>query len=183
MLIIPGFLISLVTFPGVVVHEFAHKYVCDRYDVPVLEVCYFRLGNPAGYVLHDEPERFRASFAVSVAPFLVNTVLALASFGVVALLWGKPDGSGIFVEQLGALGYGLLWFGASVGMHAFPSTGDAKGIWNRTRREWRSAPLVLLALPFVAIIYLANLLSFFWLDAIYALGLLFVAVASVGLLH
>ncbi|WP_132057224.1 metalloprotease family protein [Halorussus amylolyticus] len=183
MLIIPGFLISLVTFPGVVVHEFAHKKVCDRYDIPVAEVCYFRVGNPAGYVLHDEPERFRASLAVSVAPFVLNTALALGLFGALALLWGKPDGSGLYVDQFGAPAYGLLWLGASVGMHAFPSTGDAETIWNRTKREWRSAPLVLLALPVVAVIYVANLLSFFWLDAIYALGLLFVAVISMGVLQ
>ncbi|USZ69310.1 metalloprotease family protein [Halorussus salilacus] len=183
MLIIPGFLISLVTFPGVVVHEFAHERLCARYDVPVAEVCYFRLGNPAGYVLHEEPDRYRDAFAVSVAPFLVNTLIALALFGVLALLWGKPDASGFHVDRFGIAGYALLWLGASVAMHAFPSTGDAKNIWARTKSEWREHPVVLLALPAVLVIYLANLLSIFWLDAIYALGLLLVALLSVGMLH
>jgi len=66
-------LLRLFTLPGVVVHEFAHKQACDLVGVPVLEVAYFRFDDPPGYVQHVTPERYRASFVVSVAPFLVNT--------------------------------------------------------------------------------------------------------------
>lgn len=181
MLIIPGFLISLLTFPGVIVHEFAHKTFCHRYDVPVYEVCYFRLGNPAGFVIHEEPRRYRQSFMISVAPFLVNTALALAAFVAIAVLWGAPSGD-LDTDRMGWGALVLLWLGISVGMHAFPSTGDAKGIWSRTRRLWRTSPLVLLGVPFVLLIYVANLLRFLWFDAIYAIGLLLLALLSVGLL-
>ena len=54
-MIIPGFLISLVTFPGVIVHELAHVVFCRLTKTPILSVCYFRLGNPAGYVIHERP--------------------------------------------------------------------------------------------------------------------------------
>ena len=55
---IPGWLISLVTFPGVVVHEAAHRFFCDVTDTPVYEVSYFRpRGKPAGYVIHGRPVR------------------------------------------------------------------------------------------------------------------------------
>lgn len=180
MLFIPGFVISLATFPGVVVHEFAHEKVCDALGVPVFEVAYFRLGNPAGYVLHAEPERYRDAFAISVAPFLVNTLVAAGLFAIVAIRWGEPGGLGVATDELGAVGWAMVWIGLAVGMHAFPSTGDAGEIWRRTTSEWRSAPMVLLGLPFVLLIYLANLLSVLWFDAIYALGIFVATVSVVG---
>lgn len=42
-MIIPGFLISIATFPGVIVHEAAHQLFCRLTKVAVLDVCYFRL--------------------------------------------------------------------------------------------------------------------------------------------
>lgn len=54
-MIIPGFLISILTFPGVIVHEIAHQLFCRICGVAVLDVCYFKAGNPAGYVVHEIP--------------------------------------------------------------------------------------------------------------------------------
>ena len=180
MLFIPGFVVGLLTFPGVIVHEFAHERLCNAFDVPVHEVVYFRLGTPAGYVLHEEPDRYRQTFAISVAPFLINTVLALVLFGAVAVAWGRPDGMGLVTDELGTVGWALLWLGFSTGMHAFPSKGDAREIWRRSQAEWRTAPLTLLGLPFVLVIYVANLLSVLWFDAIYAFGLLVAASLAVA---
>ena len=41
-MIIPGPIIALLTFPGVIVHEFAHKLFCDIFNVPVYYVNYFK---------------------------------------------------------------------------------------------------------------------------------------------
>lgn len=56
-MIIPGFLISIVTFPGVIVHEMAHQIFCRLCGVAVFDVCYFRFGNPSGYVVHEIPKK------------------------------------------------------------------------------------------------------------------------------
>lgn len=176
MLLIPGFLVSLVTFPGVIIHEFAHKLCCDWRGIPTGEVVYFRLGNPAGYVEHAEPERFRDAFVVGVAPFAVNSVLAVATFGALVILF--PSDDGMFAEATGA--YVLAWFGFSVGMHAFPSTGDAKNLWTRTRRDWRASPTVVLSLPVIGLIYVANLLSVLWFDVVYAFGLYVLVALALG---
>lgn len=59
---IPGIIISLVTFPGVIIHELAHKVFCYLFGVRVYEVVYFQvkdLSAPVGYVLHDPPQNFR----------------------------------------------------------------------------------------------------------------------------
>ncbi|QCS41125.1 metalloprotease family protein [Natrinema versiforme] len=174
-------LFRLFTVPGVVFHEFAHKQACDLVGVPVLEVAYFRVGNPPGYVRHGHPERYRESFVVSVAPFLVNTLAAFAAFlGLAVLLEGIGE---IRTASLGTIvaALALGWLGLSVGMHAFPSTGDANTLWNRSRAEWRRSPRVLLGVPFVVVIYVANLLSWLWADLLYAAGLFAVAAWVVGL--
>ncbi len=77
MIPIPGILIALATFPGVIVHEAAHMLFCKLRGVAIFQVCFFRVGNPAGYVVHEEIEDFSSAFLVAVGPFIVNTALCL----------------------------------------------------------------------------------------------------------
>ncbi|MCU4743893.1 DUF3267 domain-containing protein [Natronoglomus mannanivorans] len=177
-----GFVLALFSLPGVVVHEFAHKKACDWIGVPVVDVVYFRFENPPGYVRHVEPDRYRASFVISVAPFLVNTVVALAAFaGLAWLVHSIETGSLEAASRKGVVAAAVLcWVGTSVGVHAFPSTGDANTLWTRARAEWLRSPVVILGLPFVVLIYVANLLSRLYLDTLYAIGLLLLAWYAVG---
>ncbi|WP_436346011.1 DUF3267 domain-containing protein [Natronorubrum sp. FCH18a] len=191
-----SYLLSLalvcVTAPGVVVHEFAHKQACDLVGVPVVEVVYFRFGNPPGYVRHHQPRRYRTSFVISVAPFLVNTVVAFVAFLGFAWLVTTTGDGGSPAALLGdlstasnqTLAFAALWgwWGLSVGMQAFPSTGDANTLWARSRAEWRRSPVVLLGVPVVLVIYLANLLSWLWADVFYALALGVAAFYVIGTL-
>jgi hypothetical protein len=173
-------LFRLASIPGVVVHEFAHKQACDLVGVPVVDVVYFRFGDPAGYVRHGQPRRYRESFVVSVAPFLVNTVVALVAFlGLATLVSTSGDIRGASSRQIAAMVV-LGWVGLSIGTHAFPSTGDANTLWKRSRAEWRRSPRVLLGVPFVIVIYVANLLSRLWADVLYAVGLGILAFSVVG---
>ncbi|ADB62362.1 conserved hypothetical protein [Haloterrigena turkmenica DSM 5511] len=191
----------LLAAPGVVVHELAHKQVCHLVGVPVREVAYFRFGDPPGYVRHAQPGRYRESFAISVAPFLVNTVVSVAAFlGFAALAsslgiadalahaTAEPVASAnalrdsLVAAPSGelALTVALGWLGLAVGVQAFPSTSDANTLWTRSRSEWRRTPVVLLGVPVVVVIYLVNLLSWLWADVIYALGLCLLAFYTVG---
>jgi hypothetical protein len=165
---IPGFLISIATFPGVIVHEAAHMLFCRLRGLAVLDVCFFRVGNPAGYVIHEETENFNTAFLVSVGPLFVNSILCVVfcfpAF-VPVRVFGRPD----------PISYVLLWLGISIGMHAFPSTHDAKNVWRLARQQVRTLnPLVLLSFPLVVAIYAANILSVVWFDYLYgfALGIL-----------
>ena len=74
-MLIPGWFISIVTFPGVIVHEAAHMLFCRLRRVAVLDVCFFRTGNPAGYVLHEPVADFNTQFLICVGPFIVNSLL------------------------------------------------------------------------------------------------------------
>ena len=164
-MIIPGFLISLLTFPGVIVHEAAHMLFCRLRRVPILDVCFFRLGNPCGYVMHAKTEDFTSSFLIAIGPFLVNSLLCLA----ICLPTVIPVRVFSHVDVLSVI---LLWLGVSIGMHAFPSTGDAKVLWSAAgaaARRWN--PLAILSYPLVIVLYIVNFGRFFWLDLVYGIGL------------
>ncbi|WP_222916547.1 metalloprotease family protein [Natrinema sp. SYSU A 869] len=164
------YVVRLGTAPGVAVHECAHMLACSVVGVPVLEVKYFGFGTPAGYVRHVEPERYRELFVIGVAPFVVNTAVAVTIFFWLAIFVDATGDVWASSETLvAALGMG--WLGLSVGVHAFPSTGDATALWDRARAEWRRSPIVLLGVPVIAVIYLANALAWAWADVFYALGL------------
>jgi hypothetical protein len=162
---IPGFLISIATFPGVIVHEAAHMLFCKLRRVAVLEVCFFRLGNPAGYVIHEEITNFTSAFLVSVGPFLVNSLLCIficfPAF-VPLRLFGFAH----------PLSYVLLWLGVSIGMNAFPSTQDARALFHYAKKAAATLnPLAIISFPVVVAIYIANILSFFWLDYLYGIAI------------
>ncbi|HWT74076.1 MAG TPA: metalloprotease family protein [Mobilitalea sp.] len=160
---IPGFLISIVTFPGVIIHELAHQIFCYLCGLKVYEVKYFRIGNPSGYVIHESTDNPGKVFLTSMGPFFVNTILGLliilpASIEVIA-----------FKEYANILNILLAWLGFSILMHAFPSTGDAKVMVNQILKNKNVGILPkILAAPFVLLVYAGAIGSVFWLDAIYA---------------
>ncbi len=162
---IPGFVIAIITFPGVIVHEAAHMLFCKLRGIAVLDVCFFRFGNPAGYVVHEEIENFTTAFLVSVGPFIINSLLCificLPAF-VPVRIFGVTN----------PLSYFLLWLGISIGMNAFPSTGDAKALYYNAKKAITAGNLwAVLAYPVVLLIYGANIASFFWVDYLYGLAI------------
>jgi hypothetical protein len=165
-MLIPGFLISLLTFPGVIVHEIAHRLAADLVKVPVYAVCYFRVGNPAGYVVHGPVTGLRPAFLISVMPFVANTVLcALITFSAVFPLFILHEEGPIVL-----LFVFIAWVGISIGMHAFPSKDDMDNLVQQVSSHGRGGPAFQVARVFSLVFRLANLLSFFWFDAIYAVG-------------
>jgi hypothetical protein len=163
-IIIPGILISIATFPGVIVHEAAHMLFCRWNRLAVFEVVFFQFKDPAGYVIHEEPKGFNASFFVSMGPFLVNTALCIL-FCTAAFL---P------VWELGVrdpVPYFFYWLGLSIGMHAFPSTVDLDHVFQRAPEAARKGNvLAILSYPLVAILYVLNLGRFFWADLLYGIA-------------
>jgi len=153
-------LIALVTFPGIILHEWAHKFFCDRTKVPVYKTCYFRLGNPAGYVIHGPVDNYGKAFLIATAPFLVNTAVAVILFFIAVII------------PLGLITYLLYWLGISIAMHSFPSSEDADNLWSYSKRALRRNPLALFGFPVVGLIKLAGILSAIWFDLLYAISLL-----------
>lgn len=164
-MIIPGFLIALLTFPGVIVHEAAHMFFCKMRRVAVFDVCFFRIGNPSGYVIHEEIGDFTSAFLICVGPLFVNSILC-----VVICFPAFMPVRVFHVEH--PLSYFLLWLGVSIGMHAFPSTHDANNLLQHAKqaaKDWNL--LALLSFPLVVLIVVANVLSVVWADYLYGLAL------------
>jgi len=165
MFFIPGQLIALLTFPGVIVHEAGHMLFCKLRRVAVFDVCFFRFGNPAGYVVHENPKDFTTGFLISVGPFIVNSLLCIF-ICLPALIplrfFGVPS----------PVSYVVLWLGISIGMHAFPSIQDAHGLWVQAKaaaKEWNI--LAMVSFPLVVVIYVANALRVVWVDYLYGLAI------------
>ncbi|MCI8430618.1 MAG: DUF3267 domain-containing protein [Lachnospiraceae bacterium] len=164
-MIIPGLgiLISLVTFPGIAVHEFAHQIFCRFLRIPIFKVVYFRMGNPCGYVEHEACQDPLKVFLTSTGPFLVNTAFGLLILTPVAIPILK------FQEYANPLNLLLAWLGFSILMHAFPSTGDAGNMVEQILKNPKVSILPkILSAPVIALIYAGAFGSIFWLDLVYA---------------
>lgn len=162
---IPGEIISILTFPGIIVHEFAHMLFCKIRKVAVFDACYFRVGNPAGYVIHENTNNFYTTFLISMGPFFVNTILCL----LICLPAYMPIK---FFNIDHPLSYFLIWLGVSIGMHAIPSNQDASNVYEQAKIHARQFhPLAIISFPLVGMIYIFNLLRIVWIDLIYGIAI------------
>ncbi len=163
MIPIPGQLIALATFPGVIVHEAAHFLFCRLLGLPVFEVCFFRVGNPAGYLLHGEGKDFKSIFLVSMGPFFVNTVLCVVFCSAAFMPVWK-------LKVADPLSYFFYWLGLSIGMHSFPSLQDLKLVWQAApEAAKRGNILAIVSLPLIALLSVANVARVVWADLGYGI--------------
>lgn len=165
MFFIPGEIISILTFPGIIIHEFAHMLFCKMRKVAVLDACYLRIGNPAGYVIHENTTNFTTTFLISMGPFFVNTLICL----LICLPAYMPIK---FFDIAHPLSYFLVWLGVSIGMHAIPSNQDANNVYHQAKVEIKKMNLLaLLSFPLVGMIYVFNILRIIWADLIYGIAI------------
>lgn len=162
---IPGIVISVLTFPGVIVHEAANLLFCRFAGLAVFDVRYFRFGNPAGYVLHETTSDFRKNFLVTMAPFFVNSALCVLFCSAAFLpVWE--------FRIADPVAYFFYWLGLSIGMHAFPSNQDLKSMWKLMPAEAsKSGILAIVSYPIVAMVYVLNLAKFIWADLAYGIAI------------
>ncbi len=144
------------------VHEFAHALFCRFTGTPVHQVCYFRFGNPAGFVLHEPPATVWKQLWISGGPFVVNTIVGFL-IGMLAFLtiprspeWQVPR----FIAG---------WLAASVAMHAFPSRPDAVSSWRAVRAKEAPLSAKIIGTPVAALMYLAALFAVGMVDLVYGL--------------
>lgn len=129
-------LISLATFPGIVLHEWSHKLLCESLGVSVQKVCYFKLGNPSGYVIHDPINHFGKALVIATAPLLINTGVSIATFALALKIFPHTSFS-----------LALYWLGVSSAMHSFPSTQDLEALYRNAKRLKTRSLLALVTLP------------------------------------
>jgi len=163
-MLIPGILISSITFPGVIVHELAHQIFCRIMRVPVYQVKYFQFANPCGYVVHEKTENPFKNFVIAIGPFLINTVIGMIIIAPAAIELI------VFKDYSNPLNLLLGWLGFSILMNAFPSVGDAETLVSDILKNKRvNIVMRVLTAPVIGLIYIGALGSVVWLDFIYAL--------------
>jgi hypothetical protein len=140
----------LLTSPGVIAHELAHRLTCSVLGVHVEEVKYLQLsGRQAGYVIHEVPKEYWKRISIAFSPFGFNIFVAGA------LVW---IGLRQFPDTY--LRYGLYWLSVASVTHSLPSNEDASSLWPHSKLGYLH-PLFLITLPMMAGVYLVNLLSTF----------------------
>ncbi len=163
------YLYTLLTAPGVVVHELAHAFFCWLAKVKIHKIKLFQFDkNIAGYVTHDEPSWFYQALLISFGPLLINSLFTLVLFSQVT----QPSLAWINGLKTGAnLSLVWIWLAIAVGLHSIPSTGDAKSLWLTATERWWHNPLKIIGLPFVLILYVLNWLRRLHIDVIYVIAL------------
>jgi hypothetical protein len=158
-------LIAYLTFPGVIIHEYAHAWACRRMGITVIKVCYLRIGNPLGYVLHERPPYAVQHIMVAIAPFFFSTTTALVISSLAGVLY-----AGNFLPELHNSAIpAALWLSFSIALHAFPSSGDADALWDEVGNRDVRLPARLLLVPVVGLIRLTGLGAGVWLDIVFAI--------------
>jgi hypothetical protein len=161
------YILNLLLAPGIILHELSHALFCWLSGIQVFKIRLFSFGNPPGYVEHAEPETFIQNLLISFGPLIFNSFGALVLFGGVQEPWLKYQNV-LFV-----------WLGIVFGLEAIPSEGDAKALWQVSKRQMKHNPLVIFGLPFVVLLYALNFLRRWKLGFVY---MVFLAVMGMILL-
>ncbi len=148
--------------PGVIMHELSHALFCIFSGVKIYKIKLFsfsRRSKIAGYVQHAEPESFWQNFLITFGPLIINSLIVLFLAALIKapyLVWQNTL---------------YAWLGLVFGLQAIPSPGDAQSLFGAANRRVLRNPLILLAYPFVFLIYLLNWLKRLNIDLIYVIFL------------
>lgn len=173
MIFIPGWVLSILTFPGVIVHESAHLFFAVLAGVTVHDVSFFQISREkAGYVVHNMPRHIWQAFLISLGPLIVNTLLC----GILVGPYIRLN-----LNERNAWTYLVMWLGFSIGMHALPSNQDIRS-FIATVKHHQGIGLLYAASHLLLLFFgLVNMLRIFWVDLIYAVLVAFTAAAILGI--
>ncbi|WCO00711.1 hypothetical protein [Psychroserpens ponticola] len=150
-----GLLIRMLTFPGVMLDALINKKTCQFLNIELYQVNYFSIAGEELPVIHEIPKEYSKTFGIAIYPFVIMSMIAIAVFYIGNYLF--PSIEFIFI-----------WLGISVAAHSFPNTVMGDLLWKSSISEIKGGNyLAIIGIPLVAIIYLARMLHFFWLDIIY----------------
>ncbi|MBV0923012.1 hypothetical protein KTS45_02265 [Halomicroarcula limicola] len=155
-------LVTIAVGPGIVTHEYAHYAACKLTGVAVLGLPAMRPTADDAVLEHESVSAFGPDFAIAVAPFVANSLFALACFAAASAV-------------IGPLGWLCLWLGVAFGFTSFPSDADTETLFATAAELPRTTRPVgyLLAAPVRAAswsVLLAGVLTFGWTSVLFAAG-------------
>lgn len=170
----------LLTFPGRIVHEIAHRFFCDITGTPVYEVAYFNVEEEesTGHVMYGPAAGLKSIFLISIGPLIINTLLcALLTFPPILPIFilGAENCSVVFKI--------LIWVGFSMGMNAFPSNTDMEVFREAVEDRQQGGILLAFAKLLAGLFRMLNFMAqrALW-DLLYAFGISLMLPLVFGLL-
>jgi len=155
---------NVLTFPGIIIHKLFYQFFCRILSIPVLEVVYFRLGDPAGYVLHETVTGRWKTILICIGPFLASTFFGvLIALPAVMSIFSGGDSS--------VLDWLKLYLGISMAVHAFPSTGNVDAILKLMKEENTPLRIKMAGYPVAILMYPGSEAGFFWHRMVYGTAL------------
>lgn len=159
-------IINLLSFPGVVFHEFGHQIFCILTRTKVFKVKYFSFGNSVGFVEHEEPRGFFSSLFITTGPLTIGTILSIYFFIL----------SKNILIQNQILGIFFIWLGFSIAINCLPSRQDARNLFHTTNQKLFKNPLSIIGYPISLILVILEWLRILYLDLVYAGFLYYISV-------
>ena len=109
--------LTVLFFPGVVLHEVSHVIACAVTGVKVHKVKWF--GVTEAFVQHDKP-RALSGLVISLAPLIINNVLGFFLL--------RHANESVSADPFAAILF--AWAGVSLVIFSFPSKPDAENTFN-----------------------------------------------------
>ncbi len=162
-----GKILLFLTFPGAIINSIIKLLFCRIFRVAVFDISYFDLGNFSGYIEHEIPKKFFNQLAIVVLPFITGSVL-----GITIAFPGT-----ISIEDRGMLHllyFISVWIGISVVIHSVPKVTYTQKMLKTLWKNESSFLIKLLCSPFLALIYIANAMTYFeLLSIIYGIAVVY----------
>ena len=163
---IPRNIISLLTFPGIILKNISYKMMCKIYKREVFEVSYFSLENEGrGYVSYSMAERNIDNILFYLSSFFMNTIIGMLTGMPTAILMVSERRVDVFTLT-------LLWLSISIVMNAFPDEEDSELIWKMTDIKEIGLVKSILIYPITGFIKMASVLTWTLFDLFYAVFLI-----------
>lgn len=162
--------LSMITFPGSVVHAYTRQLFCRMMRVPVFETVYFTVNEPCKYVNREESPPGKTFALICLgwlldvllgAVMLVPASLTLFRFG----LFAQAEPWTAFVNLV------TFWVGFSILVHSFPNHEELRELRARVLVN-KEAPGMLRALtaPFFLVMGIVVWGSWMLFDALFGVA-------------
>jgi len=158
---IPGELIALLTFPGVILHEISHRFFCDIYNIPVYAISYFSpLSKKAGHVIHGRTDNIYHKFLIAIGPLIINSIICmLLTFPFACSVYLHTTFVDYVCPSLSLPFAIMAWIGYSSGFNAIPSNQDMNGLVEKASSAF--GKLILIAFTLIVALFNLPIIGFF----------------------
>lgn len=153
---LPSIFFSIITFPGIIIHELAYQFFCWVMRVPVVKVKYFQIENPCGYVISDKINSPMAKLVILAGSSICTNILGTALVFQSILSFGAFGFSNDIAQNL--LTIFSIWLGVSIMVHSIPNKHEVANVSQSIfRNDEVSMQVKIFSAPIIGLMYLSRI--------------------------